>query len=103
MVESNSLSTDAIHIGSRLEMFVDDWLIECLSGAERRLHHPVPAEVALVCDRPWEGNASGYFTCLRDNGLYRMYYAAWSLRYVTNDQGTVTERPPVYTCYVESR
>src|SRR3954452_15865604 len=45
-----------INVGSRLELFVDDGLIERLSGAERRLHHPVPANVALVCDRPWEGN-----------------------------------------------
>ena len=69
MVESNNLSTDVIHIGSRLELFVDDWLIDRLSVAERRLHHAVPQEVAMVFDRPWEGNECGEFTCLRDNGL----------------------------------
>jgi len=35
---------NVIDIGSRLELFVDDTLIARLSGAERRLHHPVPQE-----------------------------------------------------------
>ena len=39
-------------IGSRLELFVDDWLIDRLSGAQQRLQHPVPQDIALVFDRP---------------------------------------------------
>ena len=91
---------EPIQIGSRLEMFVDDWLIDRLSGALRRLHHPVPQEVAMVCDRPWEGNNCGFFTCLRDNGVYRVYFRAQSFR--MDEQGTVVERSPAYTCYAES-
>ena len=42
-------------IGSRLELFVDRWLIESLRGsAALQLHRPVPRETALVTDRPWE-------------------------------------------------
>jgi hypothetical protein len=95
-----------IDIGSRLELFVDDWLIDRLEGAQRRLHHPVPAEVAVVCDRPWEGNGCNEFTCLRDDGLYRMYYSGGRKESLTKKpaykQGTtkVTGR---YTCYAESR
>ncbi len=89
MAETNNLPTDAIHIGSRLELFVDDWLIDRLSGAERRLHHPVPQEVAMVFDRPWEGNGCATFTCLRDSGLYRMYYVASS--FCMDEQGNIVK------------
>jgi hypothetical protein len=67
-------AAEPINVGSRLELFVDDALIESLSGAERRLHHPVPADVALTLDRPWEGGWSTEFTVFRDNDLYRLYY-----------------------------
>ncbi len=87
---------EPIQIDSRLELFVDDWLIDRLSGAERRLHHTVPQEVAKVFDRPWEGNTSSHCTILRDNGLYRLYYRAWN---ASVDDGA---RSTAYTCYVES-
>ncbi|MBS3771002.1 MAG: hypothetical protein KGY69_12195, partial [Bacteroidales bacterium] len=44
-----------IHIGNRRELFVDDYLIDKMEGAELRLHHPTPREVCLVTDEPWEG------------------------------------------------
>ena len=65
---------DLVEIGSRLELFVDDWLVERLRGAERVLHHPTPQNVALRFDRPWEGNVPGHFTVLQEPGLFRMYY-----------------------------
>ncbi len=61
-------------LGSRLEPFVDDWLIEELRGAELRLHHLVAQELSLVFDRPWEGNTCGYVTVFEDDGRCRMYY-----------------------------
>ncbi|MFA7003148.1 MAG: hypothetical protein WC429_03845, partial [Verrucomicrobiia bacterium] len=46
-----------LDIGSRRELFVDDALVEKLTGkAELRLHHPVPQEIAIVHDAPWEGS-----------------------------------------------
>ncbi|KKK43269.1 hypothetical protein LCGC14_3168690, partial [marine sediment metagenome] len=68
-----SVASEPIQIGSRLELFVDHHLIEKLDGAELRLHHPVPREVAIVHDRPWEGNGSMYTTVFRDGRRYRMY------------------------------
>lgn len=62
------------NIGSRLELFVDDWLIEKLNGAELKLHNPIPREVSIVFDKPWEGNASAYVTVFKDENIYRMYY-----------------------------
>ena len=61
-------------IGSRLELFVDDYLIERLEGASLRLHEPVPAGTVLAFDRPWEGAFCGYITVLHDGGRLRMYY-----------------------------
>jgi len=62
-------------IGHRRELFVDDFLIDGLSGgAVRRLHQPVPRDVALKLDRPWEGQISAYFAAVRDGERILMYY-----------------------------
>lgn len=67
-----------IDIGSRLELFVDDYLIESLkNGANLRLHSPTPKEIVLVHDAPWEGNGSGYHSVFKDGDKYKMYYKAW--------------------------
>jgi len=65
---------DELNIGSRLELFIDDYLINSMDHVELRLHHPVEREVALAFDEPWEGETSGYFTVLKDGPRYRMYY-----------------------------
>ena len=71
-------SRDAVCIGDRLELFVDEYLIDRMSDRlGLRLHHPVPREVALVTDAPWEGNMCAYVTVFQDDGMYRMYYKAW--------------------------
>ncbi len=92
---------DALSIGSRRELFVDDVLIERLSGAaRRRLHHPTPRERVLVHDEPWEGSGSGYHSVFRDGDIYRMYYKAWHLE---ASQGKLdTGRHPLFCCYAES-
>jgi len=67
---------EPIDIGSKRELFVDDFLIDSSHNIERRLHRPVPQEVAIVHDEPWEGNVSYYHTVFQDGDLYRMYYRA---------------------------
>ncbi|PYV20078.1 MAG: hypothetical protein DMG07_00215 [Acidobacteria bacterium] len=63
-----------VGLGSRLELPVDDYLIERWSGgATARLHQPEPRGLALEHDEPWEGNSCGYHTVFRDGPLYRMY------------------------------
>ena len=64
-----------VDIGSRRELFVDDYLIESMQGAELRLHSPSRREVVMTFDRPWEGNECGEFTCLRDNARC---WSTWS-------------------------
>jgi len=67
-----------VEIGSRLELFVDSFMIDSLTGsARRKLHHPQPREVVLTFDKPWEGPFCGYFTVMNDDGKFRMYYRGW--------------------------
>lgn len=85
------------NIGSRLELFVDDWLIEEMEGARLLLHHPSLREVALVCDKPWEGNTCAYFTVFQDGDIYRMYYRG------SHNNLESKKSSPQVTCYAESR
>ncbi len=61
-------------VGSRLQLFVDDWLIERMTGTSLRLHSPTPREEVFRFDAPWEGSQSGYVALLRDGKRIRMYY-----------------------------
>ncbi|MFA5193559.1 MAG: hypothetical protein WC740_22855 [Verrucomicrobiia bacterium] len=87
-----------LDIGSRRELFVDDFLIASMTGAELKLHKPAPREVVLVCDSPWEGNTSAYYTLFRDNDRFRAYYRGWHF-----DEKTKKRAHPEFTCYAESR
>ena len=59
-----------LNLGSRLELFVDDYLLDSLTDdATLRLHQPVPREVVLVTDQPWEGNTCAYYTVFRDDDV----------------------------------
>lgn len=95
-------SAAPLAIGSRRELFIDDALIERLEGrASRRLHHPVPREIVLRHDEPWEGTGSGYHSVFRDGDRYRMYYKAFNIQVVPGQ--IVSERTAHrYTCYAES-
>ncbi|MBI3882149.1 MAG: hypothetical protein HY301_19075 [Verrucomicrobia bacterium] len=88
-------------LGTRRELFVDDFLIERLAGgAQLRLHHPEPREIALTHDAPWEGSGSGYHSIFKDGNLYRMYYKAWQLD--VSAKGVKTDAHPLFCCYAES-
>ena len=63
-----------VDIGSRLELFVDDCLIDEMRGVALRLQRPQPAETVLAFDKPWEGPFTGSLTVLKDGGKYRLYY-----------------------------
>ncbi len=94
MVRANS----EWRVDANWELFVDGAVIDALKdNASLRLHHPVPQEVVLECDRPWEGNTSGYFTVLKDKDRFRMYYRGsdW-------DVATKRETHPQVTCVAES-
>lgn len=90
---------DPIDIASRLELFVDDFLIDELKGdAQQFVHQPKPREVVLVTGEPWEGNTCAYYSIFRDRDVYRMYY-----RGSHGDVKTGRTQHPEVTCYAESR
>jgi len=70
--------TSVQEIGSRWELFVDDWLIARLEGAELRINTPIKREIVLVADQPWEGKWSAYFTALQDGARTRLYYRGFT-------------------------
>jgi len=91
---------DALDIGSRRELFIDGFLIESLSGAAvLRMHRPVPREVAIVHDAPWEGNSCEYNTVFRDGDLYRMYYRGL---HVDMQNPIDDDHAKPFYCYAES-
>ena len=90
----------ALDIGSRLELFVDDTLIDTLRAARRVLHQPVPREVVIQHDLPWEGSGSDYHTVFQDGPLYRMYYTAFLL---TGTDGKIVTSGRPRGAYAESR
>lgn len=89
-----------VDIGSRRELFVDEYLIEKLHNARRVLHHPTPREISLARNKPWEGNSSGYTTVFQDGDLYRMYYRGTHVVYARGKSERAHRE--VY-CYAESR
>lgn len=85
-------------IGSRRELFVDDYLIDRRSGwAKLQVQRPEAKEVVLTADKPWEGNTSAYYTVFADGDKFRMYYrgAHW-------DEKAKKETHREVTCYAES-
>jgi len=90
---------EAIEIGSRRELFVDGHLIDSLVGAQRRMHHPVAREIAVVHDAPWEGAGSGYHSVIHDGDTYRMYHRGSKLGV---ENGRLKVGGQVY-CYAESK
>ncbi len=68
---------ETINIGSRLELFVENFLIQDLDGAVLRLHNPTLAGVAFRFEKPWEGAFCGYPTVIKDGDTYLMYYRGY--------------------------
>ena len=61
-----------LHIEKGLIPFWDDKLIDKrFTDAELSVNRPERREVVMVCDQPWEGNATDFFTILKDE--YRIW------------------------------
>ncbi len=82
--------------------FWDDEIVDKKhTTAEKRLHEPVRREAVLTCDRPWEGDGSGYFHTLYDEKkrVYRLYYLGFSM---FREDGTLYHLDDVRVCCAES-
>ncbi|MFP6738053.1 MAG: hypothetical protein VCD34_04855 [Planctomycetota bacterium] len=84
-----------VDIGSRRELFVDEFLIGKMQGASLKLHPPTPDGDAIAFDKPWEGRFAGYVTVLKDQNVFRMYYRGLPR---SGADGSALES----TCYAES-
>ncbi len=85
----------AVQIDDRLELFVDDFLLDGTAGnLVRRLHHPTARNIVLELDKPWEGPFCGYVAVVVGpaEDEVRLYYRGW------NDLGK-----PAVTCCAVSR
>lgn len=98
-VLTTELAAEPISLGSRLELFVDDFLVDKIQGGlEFQVQQPTPHDVILTTDEPWEGNTCAYYTIFQDGDLYRMYYRGSHANEITQQS-----LHPEVTCYAESR
>tara|TARA_B110000263_G_scaffold92079_1_gene80496 strand:+ start:14613 stop:16148 length:1536 start_codon:yes stop_codon:yes gene_type:complete len=99
-VHAEESHLSATEIASRRELFVDDALIEKISGRARlQLHKPTRREIAIQYNEPWEGNASGYSTIIQDGDVYHMFYRGH--KYIVDDKQLRQAQSEV-TCYAHS-
>lgn len=81
-----------IQLGSKREIFVDNYLIDKLVDAKIVMHSPIDEGAVFYFDKPWEGIFCGYSTIIKDGDLYRVYYRGWN--------GISAAQ---VTCYAESK
>lgn len=98
--QSSRADEQVIELGDRRELFVDRYLIDTSAGLELRLQAPVPREVVMIQDAPWEGTGGSFPTIFRDGDIIRMYYIGGDL---TNADATKFQSHPWFACYAESK
>lgn len=86
-----------VDIGTRIEMFVDEQLVDPAHTryVALKLHPPTRREIVLTADQPWEGPGSAYYTVIQDGPRVRLYY-----RGHIPDGGDASADQ--VTCYAES-
>lgn len=98
---------ETIDLGSRRELFVDEFLISKKANLELRLHSPTPREIVMVRDAPWEGSGSDFETVFRDGDIIRLYYMGMELTNVDGskfrDNPGSPEKRNAVVCYAESQ
>jgi hypothetical protein len=70
----DSPPTPPTEIGARLQLCVDEGLIDSRRGVRLALARPRDEGVVLRFDRPWEGRFCGYATIIHDDDRYLAYY-----------------------------
>ncbi|MDP2898658.1 MAG: hypothetical protein Q8Q12_19135 [bacterium] len=84
----SSQEEGVVDIGSRLELFVDRFLIDEMSNVQLRLH---PPQLASSVNQPF----CAYSTVIKNGDIYRMYYRSGVSGYDGDPRETY--------CYAESR
>lgn len=65
-----------LRIGTTRQLFVDEFLIASKQGVALKLNSPVPREVVLTAEKPWEGQTMTYPCVFKHGERYRLYYRA---------------------------
>ena len=107
----SNLQSSVLEIGSRKQLFIDDYLIESSQGISRRLQQPTkhpgnPVLAGVPKDQPlWESDMDIYFPSVifdREVGLFKIWYGLWErnkrdedsvLAYATSRDGIHWEKP----------
>ena len=97
-----------IQLGSRLELFVDDFLIDRMTGVRIQMQRPQSAGQVIAYDQPWEGNTSWTLSVFKDGDRYRLYYVGRAAPDYVRKAGltpaeVVIPEHPNFLCYAESR
>ena len=98
------VADETVDIGSQRELFIDNHVIDVIEGDARlELQQPEPQQLAVVTDKPWEGNTCAYYTVFADTNaegepVFRMYY-----RGSKYDLDTRKQVHRQVTCYAESQ
>ena len=99
------------NIGSRRELFVDDFLIQSTT-AKLTLQKPTRKGVCFRFDGPYDGTGNCYPILVKDGDTLRMYYCAlWVTSFdgkkflqLTEDKsGAYHQLKKVYSCCIESK
>jgi len=98
---------DAIIINGK-QLFIDDYIIEELKGAQKVFNQPVkhPRNPLLVPDEPWEVGEGAPASVIYDKaeGIFKMWYGIWVPKgkpseqivgYATSPDGVVWQKPTV--------
>ncbi|WP_417732428.1 hypothetical protein [Rosistilla oblonga] len=91
---ASSHAAEPLMLGSRWELFVDEYLIDSKQNVELKLHEPVRREIVLTTDKPWEGPTSAYFSVVQDGEKVRLYYRG--------SDGGPDHSESQFTCVAES-
>ncbi len=95
-----------IYIGSRLELFIDSFIIDQLNNTILVLHEPKDEGIVLTFNMPWEGHFSGYTTIIKDSNLFRLYYRGSNEKEVTcyaeSLNGIDWDKPNLKICLYDS-
>ena len=97
--QQKSTGMKPLEIGTRLELFVDNHLVELMTGVAFRLHAPVRQAPAKS---PLPGGPYG--TIIKDGDIYRAYYRSDIHGYENGREvRNAHNEPNEITCYAESR
>ncbi|MBL9214558.1 MAG: hypothetical protein JNG83_03685 [Opitutaceae bacterium] len=71
---SSAAGAERLNLGNKRQLFVDSHLLAEKKNVELVLHQPVPREIVLTVDKPWEDNVMTYVSVMKDGNRFLMYY-----------------------------